>query len=138
MGTHYFGAASKRLSRWMSIVQFNFSCRCVSLQLASTAIGGFSDQGLFLSAHLWFPIHHVGCIVNSVLKPLSAIRDNNYADICCDLDNLEHGICTPEVVPRAELRTRGQDLRNLIPMSEIHNLFRNIISLKYSGFDVKV
>lgn len=107
MGTHSSGATSKRLFAWMSIVQFNISCRCLSLQLASTAIGGYLDQSLFLSAHPWFAIHHVSCIRDSALKALSTIRDNNYADICCDLDDLEDRIGALKVIPGAKLRTRG-------------------------------
>lgn len=43
---HCFGATSKRLSKGTSIVEFKVSCRCVSLQLASTAIDGYWTRGL--------------------------------------------------------------------------------------------
>ena len=42
------------------------------------------------------------------------------------------------MVPRADLGTRGENLRDLIAVSKIHDLFRNVIALENTSFDVKV
>src|SRR5581483_7182162 len=42
------------------------------------------------------------------------------------------------MTPGANLRTSGEDLRDLISMSKVHDLLRDVISFQNPGFNVEI
>ena len=71
-------------------------------------------------------------------EPLTAIRNDDNADIRRHLHNLQDWIGVSKVLPGMDFRSGGEDLRDLVAVSEIQNPFRNVIALKHARLNVEI